>query len=117
MTQALDNVSLQMNAGEIHALVGENGAGKSTLIKILTGIQQADQGELKFAGDPIKIRNSQEAQAYGIAPGFFAIEMNTALVDNPEFSAFIVSRNPLQRWGQPNEIGGAAVFLMSAAAK
>ena len=67
MTQALDNVSLQMNAGEIHALVGENGAGKSTLIKILTGIQQADQGELKFAGDPIKIRNSQEAQAYGIA--------------------------------------------------
>ena len=67
MTQALDNVSLKMNAGEIHALVGENGAGKSTLIKILTGIQQADQGELKFAGDPIKIRNSQEAQAYGIA--------------------------------------------------
>ena len=44
MTQALEDVSMDMKAGEIHALVGENGAGKSTLIKILTGIQHADQG-------------------------------------------------------------------------
>ena len=67
MTQALDDVSLKMYSGEIHALVGENGAGKSTLIKILTGIQQADQGELRLSGTPVKINNSQEAQAYGIA--------------------------------------------------
>ncbi|MEC8237934.1 MAG: ATP-binding cassette domain-containing protein, partial [SAR324 cluster bacterium] len=46
MTQALEEVSMDMKAGEIHALVGENGAGKSTLIKILTGIQHADQGEV-----------------------------------------------------------------------
>lgn len=67
MTQALDGVSLEMRPGEIHALVGENGAGKSTLIKILTGIQQANQGELRLSGLPVKINNSQEAQAYGIA--------------------------------------------------
>lgn len=67
MTQALYDVSLKMYSGEIHALVGENGAGKSTLIKILTGIQQADQGELRLSGTPVKINNSQEAQAYGIA--------------------------------------------------
>ena len=56
-----------MYPGEIHALVGENGAGKSTLIKILTGIQQADQGEIRLSGKPVQINNSQEAQAYGIA--------------------------------------------------
>ena len=67
MTQALEDVSLKMYPGEIHALVGENGAGKSTLIKILTGLQQADQGELRLSGTPVKISNSQEAQAYGIA--------------------------------------------------
>ena len=66
MTQALEDVSLKMYPGEIHALVGENGAGKSTLIKILTGLQQADQGELRLSGTPVKISNSQEAQAYGI---------------------------------------------------
>ena len=42
--------------------------------------------------------------------------MNTALVENQEFSFFIEGRTPLQRWGQPSEIAGAAVFLMSSAA-
>ena len=67
MTQALKEVSLELFPGEIHALVGENGAGKSTLIKILTGIQQPDKGEVTFAGNRIQLNNSQEAQALGIA--------------------------------------------------
>ena len=70
MTQALEDVSVDLKAGEIHALVGENGAGKSTLIKILTGIQQADQGEVLLQGKPVKISNAQEAQSYGIAAIF-----------------------------------------------
>ena len=70
MTQALEDVSVDLKAGEIHALVGENGAGKSTLIKILTGIQQADQGEDLLQGKPVKISNAQEAQSYGIAAIF-----------------------------------------------
>ena len=53
MTQALEDVSMDMKAGEIHALVGENGAGKSTLIKILTGIQHADQGEVLLQGQTV----------------------------------------------------------------
>ena len=52
----------------------------------------------------------------GIAPGFFATEMNTALVNDPEFTAFVSERTPMQRWGDPNEVGGAAVFLLSKAA-
>ena len=67
MTQALDDVSLTLYPGEIHALVGENGAGKSTLIKIMTGIHRPDQGDLLLDGQPIQINNSQQAQAHGIA--------------------------------------------------
>lgn len=67
MTQALDDVSITLCPGEIHALVGENGAGKSTLIKIMTGIYRPDQGEILLDGEQVQIHNSQEAQAYGIA--------------------------------------------------
>ena len=67
MTQALDDVSLTLHPGEIHALVGENGAGKSTLIKIMTGIHRPDQGEILLDESPVQVHNSQEAQAYGIA--------------------------------------------------
>ena len=72
MTQALEDVSMDMKAGEIHALVGENGAGKSTLIKILTGIQHADQGEVLLQGQTVRISDAQEAQSLGIAAIFFA---------------------------------------------
>jgi rhamnose transport system ATP-binding protein len=67
VTQALDDVSLDLYRGEIHALVGENGAGKSTLIKIATGIYRPDRGEIVLDGQPVQISNSQEAQAHGIA--------------------------------------------------
>ena len=49
-TQALDDVSINLPAGQIHALIGENGAGKSTLIKILGGSLQPDAGEIRVAG-------------------------------------------------------------------
>ncbi len=51
-----------------------------------------------------------------IAPGFFGTELNTALVANPEFTAWVSGRTPVGRWGDPGEIAGAAVFLASDAA-
>src|SRR5262245_46284796 len=66
-TQALDDVSLALYPGEIHALLGENGAGKSTLIKIMTGIHQPDQGEILLDGRPLRLGSTAEAQAHGIA--------------------------------------------------
>jgi rhamnose transport system ATP-binding protein len=66
-TQALEDVSLDVYPGEVHAVVGENGAGKSTLIKIMTGVYQSDTGEISLNGKPVQVRNSQEAQVLGIA--------------------------------------------------
>jgi len=66
-TQALDDISLALYPGEIHALLGENGAGKSTLIKIITGVHQPDRGEIVLAGKPVAIRNAADAQRMGIA--------------------------------------------------
>lgn len=66
-TQALDDVSLALRPGEIHALLGENGAGKSTLIKIMTGVYSPDAGGMLLDGKPITVRSTIEAQNYGIA--------------------------------------------------
>ncbi|MGV3491084.1 MAG: glucose 1-dehydrogenase [Devosia sp.] len=52
----------------------------------------------------------------GIAPGYIATELNEALLANPEFNAWVEKRTPMARWGQPAELGGAAVFLASDAA-
>ena len=66
-TQALDDVSLTLYGGEIHALLGENGAGKSTLIKIITGVQQQDAGEIRVDGVPVRVDSAQDAQRLGVA--------------------------------------------------
>ena len=55
-------------------------------------------------------------QVNAIAPGYFATEMNRALIDNQEFNAWVCKRTPAGRWGQPDEIAGLAVFLASSAA-
>ena len=66
-TQALSDVSLTLNSGEVHAIVGENGAGKSTLIKIMTGIFPPDSGGMRLAEESFAPRNSAEAQRRGVA--------------------------------------------------
>ena len=65
--QALDAVHFDVQAGEVHALLGENGAGKSTLIKIVSGVYQPDSGSLRMAGKEVHFASPNEAQRAGIA--------------------------------------------------
>jgi ribose transport system ATP-binding protein len=64
--RALDDVSLEFRAGEIHGLTGENGAGKSTAIKILSGIHQPDAGEIRFNDVPVTLQSFRDSLAQGI---------------------------------------------------
>src|ERR1700750_386696 len=66
-TLALSDVHFELEAGEVHALMGENGAGKSTLMKILAGNIQRDAGRIILNGKEIEIRSPLDAQAHGIA--------------------------------------------------
>jgi ABC-type multidrug transport system ATPase subunit len=67
---ANSGVSLTVQPGEIHAVLGENGAGKSTLMKIIYGSVKPDEGSVQFNGQTVQVRNPQEARALGIAMVF-----------------------------------------------
>lgn len=84
--KALSNVDFTLRAGEIHALMGENGAGKSTLIKVLTGVEEMETGEIYLEGidHPIINRSPQEAQAIGISTVYQEINLcpNLSVAEN-----------------------------------
>ncbi len=64
--QALNDVSLDFAAGEIHCILGENGAGKSTLMNVLDGVHLPDSGEIRVAGTPVRLTSPSAARAAGI---------------------------------------------------
>ena len=78
--KALDNVSLTVKAGTVHALMGENGAGKSTLMKCLFGVYTKDSGKIYLEGKEINFKNSKEALENGVA--MVHQELNQALKRN-----------------------------------
>jgi simple sugar transport system ATP-binding protein len=63
---ALDDVSLTVEPGEVHCLLGDKGAGKSTLIKIMSGVITPTRGAIEFEGKPVQFGSPRDAQRYGI---------------------------------------------------
>ncbi len=101
---ALDGVDFELMPGEIHGLLGENGAGKSTLMKILSGFQAPDEGEMTLRGAPIRFSSPAEAKAHGIGMvyqelstiGALSVAENVFLGDQP------TTRGGIINWKQMN---------------
>ena len=99
------SVDFTVNKGEIHALVGENGAGKSTLMKILYGIEQADEGEVSVNGNVVEINKVDTAiklgigmvhQEFHLVPSFTAAE-NIGLGEEPRNSNGLINWDKLNK--------------------
>ncbi|MDF1477517.1 sugar ABC transporter ATP-binding protein [Leifsonia sp. H3M29-4] len=93
--RALTHVTLEVAAGEVHAIVGENGAGKSTLMKILAGVYQPDEGTIELQGDAVRIAGPIDARKRGI--GMVYQELN--LVPDLTVAENITLGSPPSRFG------------------
>jgi simple sugar transport system ATP-binding protein len=82
--KALAEVEFTLRAGEIHALLGENGAGKSTLIKVLTGVERLDGGQIELNGEEILAKTPKQAQALGISTVYQEVNLcaNLSVAEN-----------------------------------
>jgi rhamnose transport system ATP-binding protein len=93
--QALKEVSFELRAGEVHALVGENGAGKSTLVKVITGAHAPDEGTIEIQGVPIADNDPVRARDLGIA----AIYQQPALLPDLTVAENIaIGQEPREWW-------------------
>ena len=93
------------------------GSLMSSLARPTTVPYQASKGGIAMLTRGLAVELAPHGiQCNAIAPGFFATELNAALISNPEFSAWVTRRTPAGRWAKPEELAGAAVFLASSAA-
>jgi len=82
--KALSEVNLTLYPGEIHALMGENGAGKSTLIKVLTGVESIDSGDVYLDNVKIEAKSTKHAQELGISTVYQEVNLcpNLSVAEN-----------------------------------
>ncbi|MDJ1132662.1 sugar ABC transporter ATP-binding protein [Streptomyces iconiensis] len=109
--RALDGVSLDVEAGEVHCLLGQNGAGKSTLIKVLSGAHQPDEGEITWQGRPVKLSTPVSAMRLGIATIYQELDLveHLSVTENIFLGHEIASRGVIR----PREARAKAVALLT----
>ncbi len=92
--KALDGVTLEFHAGQIHGLLGENGAGKSTAIKIITGLHQPDAGQVFLRGIAVNFRDPRAASAAGIGfvPQEISVISDASVAENIMIDKLITRR-------------------------
>jgi D-xylose transport system ATP-binding protein len=94
--RAVDDVTIDLNAGEVVGVVGGNGAGKSTLMRALSGAHPADSGEIRINGEHVSIGNPRDAKTYNIE----TIYQTLALADNIDAPGnMFLGRELTTRWG------------------
>jgi len=95
-TRAVDDVSFTIQAGSVHALLGENGAGKSTIVKLLSGLLTPSGGSIEVFGRPVRLRQPRDAHAHGIQTAF---QEMTLVADLSVLDNLLLSYAPLGRLG------------------
>ncbi|MFC9503375.1 sugar ABC transporter ATP-binding protein [Streptomyces sp. NPDC057002] len=129
--RALDGVDLDVQAGEVHCLLGQNGAGKSTLIKVLAGAHQPDTGTIRWRGEEVTLRSPIAAMRLGIATIYQELDLvehlsvaeNVHLGHEPTAAGFVVrgktaresTARLLKRLGHPEVDPARLVGELSAA--
>jgi D-xylose transport system ATP-binding protein len=99
--KAVDNCTVNLFNGEVVGLVGHNGAGKSTLIKVLSGANKADSGEIYISGELATINNPRDAKHYGIE----TIYQTLALAENIDAASnLFLGREIVTRWGTLDDV-------------
>ena len=91
---ALDNIDMDVHAGEVVALVGDNGAGKSTLVKVLAGVHQPTSGTIEYLGEKVSLDTPATALEMGIATVF----QDLALCENLDVVANLFLGHELSPW-------------------
>ncbi len=111
---ALENVDFALKIGEIHALMGENGAGKSTLIKVITGVEHPEKGELEFDGKKVEVHSPQQAQQIGISTVYQEINLctNISVAENIMLGHEPHTRLGAVSWGKMNQMARQALKRM-----
>jgi ABC-type sugar transport system ATPase subunit len=114
--RALDAVDIDLRSGEVLALVGENGAGKSTLIKVLSGAEQPDSGEIRVDGDVVVLHAPADAARLGIATVYQEFNLFPALTvaENVMFGR-VPRRHGLLHWGRARADAQAILDRIGAA--